>query len=85
MAAIRKVKATFSSGRTITRGSKDRIYTHAWLYVAKKDGQLNQAYTGFSTSANQARKNAERESAWTRRKGVSGWRVEIEVVEVEAL
>lgn len=96
MAKERKVQATFSDGTVLARGSISRHYTHAWFakwtyppewYEARKDrgfsytGDENWKRGGFSTSADQCRRNMDGELAWATKEGaVFSLREVVEVV-----
>jgi hypothetical protein len=93
----RKVKATFSDGTVLTRTSVSRIYTHAYLARGRKPDpgpDYGEAYrairswekSGFSSSADQARRNMDGETAFLRRCADKGWTRDFaEVVPVEVL
>lgn len=64
--------AEFSNGTTIKRQTVNRTYTHAYLKIIeltepKRDEAKERAWSGFSSSRQQAGKNMESESAWTNR------------------
>lgn len=78
MSKERVVRATFSNGRVIERGSMSKVYTHAWLaegtypandgsrgWAPREAGTWEKA--GFSTSPAQAARNMESEIAGYRR------------------
>lgn len=80
----RMVQATFSTGGTIQRGSKDRIYTHAYLVKIKRADGAVVGWSGFSTSREQCWANLRSESAFSRKQ--PGAVVELEeVVQVVVL
>lgn len=86
-----KFTATFSDGTVAKRSSHSRPYTHAYLargtyvsYFQFEAGEVKDfVRIGFSTSAEQARKNMIAETAWNvDPKGGKGTRTFAEVVEV---
>lgn len=97
MTRARKVKATFSDGTVLTRSSVSRVYTHAYLTHGTHPPRderwpehLRVAGTwqlsGFSSSAEQAAKNMEAESAFYRNNIGKGYTRDFaEVVAVEVL
>ena len=74
----RIVRATFSDGSVIERGSISKVYTHAYLFRGwrlatkederrwgRKEGdRIDTDKDGFSTSAEQAERNMRAEMAW---------------------
>lgn len=87
MSKERIVRATFSNGIVLERGSVSKVYTHAYL-VKGKYGDTGPGKTwggsGFSTSQAQCERNMRGESAWNRKQ--PGATVEFEqVVAVEVI
>lgn len=69
MASERVVRATFSNGHVLERGSISKVYTHAYLVTGKYGDTSHNAgktwgYSGFSTSQDQCERNMRGESAW---------------------
>lgn len=93
----RKVTATFSEGTVLTRTSQSRIYTHAYLAKGTKPDpgpQYDEAWrairtwekSGFSSSAEQAARNMDAETAFYRNNIGKGWTRDFaEVVAVEVV
>lgn len=74
----RYVKATFADGTVLTRSSVTKVYTHAYLvrgwyelsfpYGDHKVGDaVDHTQSGFSGSAEQAKRNMFAETAWVRK------------------
>lgn len=89
MARERIVKATFSTGLVLERGSVSKVYTHAYNIDGKYGDQGHHAgkswgYSGFSTSKDQCERNMRGESAWCRKQPGSTVTSE-EVVAVEVV
>lgn len=88
MSKERIVRATFSNGRALERGSVSRLYTHAYLVTfeyprADGTGFISGERGGFSASEVQAHKNMHAEVAWARKQPdckISGEVVPVEVI-----
>jgi hypothetical protein len=86
----RIVRATFSDGTVLERGSVSRVYTHAYLARGKYPERTGEYArpggewdtSGFSASAAQAQKNMEAETAWGRRAGYTRDFAEVVAIEV---
>ena len=65
--ATRFVRATFSNGQVIERGSVSKVYTHAYLVAGTHADSRVWGQSGFSTSEDQCRRNMAAESAWSRK------------------
>jgi hypothetical protein len=63
----RIVQATFSTGNSIKRGSKDRTYTYAYLVTIKTADGTVVGWSGFSSSESQCWDNLRSESARVRK------------------
>lgn len=63
----RIVRAIFSDGQSVDRGSISKVYTHAYRFVYRylpTNGVSNEV--GFSSSLDQAERNMRAQSAWAR-------------------
>lgn len=74
----RIVQATFSTGHSIKRGSKDRTYTHGYLVKIRLADGKSVGWSGFSSSESQCWDNLRSESASVRKE--AGAVVELEEV-----
>jgi hypothetical protein len=95
----RVVRATFSDGTVLERGSITKTYTHAWLcrawrintkedarrWSGHKEGEVYTAeWSGFSSAAHLADKSMRSDTAWVRRE--PRWTITLqEVVPVEVI
>ena len=84
MAKERVVRATFSTGFVLERGSISKIYTHAYLTGGVDPKGRRWGREGFSTSEAQCWRNMRSESAWMRNNGNTCDREEVVAVEVVA-
>jgi hypothetical protein len=85
--------AKFSDGTALLRSTSSRVYTHAYLahgsrpdpgenYTPEARAIRTWRKSGFSSSAEQARKNMEAETAWYQRNSDKYTRALAEVVAV---
>lgn len=63
----RIVRAIFSNGEVLERGSVSKVYSHAYLFsVRSRETGSVWSKSGFSTSGTQCERNLASESAWYR-------------------